>query len=434
MKRKIYNKLLLWKESNNRKPLIVFGARQVGKTYLINNFCKNEFKNYFGVNLFERTDIVELYESKQNANEKYIQLLSLCNIQTIDENTILFIDEIQESPTLISNLKYISESHPNLRIICAGSLLGVMLKRVKNKKAFPVGKVDMITMYQMDFEEYLMAFNEDALIEQIKLHYDNNTPMLESMHNKALNYYYSYLYTGGMPEAVKNITLCERNIANFNSSIIENITKSYFEDMYKYVTNANETIKIENIFSSVPSQLGNDSHKFQYNKITSNARKREYESSLDWLLSSRIVLRSYNVKTPKYPLNGFIDLNIFKIYMNDVGILRNMLNISYNNIVNNDFKGLIAENYVAFHLKSLGYDLLYYKNESSTLEIDFLIQNDNGIIPIEVKSADNTQSKSLKTFIGKYNPVYCIRLSTKNFGIINGIKSIPLYAVFCIKS
>ena len=433
MKRKIYNKLLLWKESNNRKPLIVFGARQVGKTYLIDNFCKNEFKNYIGVNLFERTDIVELYESKQNANEKYIQLLSLCNIQTIDENTILFIDEIQESPTLISNLKYISESHPNLRIICAGSLLGVMLKRSKNKKAFPVGKVDMITMYQMDFEEYLMAFNEDALIEQIKIHYDNNTPMLESMHNKALNYYYSYLYTGGMPEAVKNITLCERNIANFNSSIIENITKSYFEDMYKYVTNANETIKIENIFSSVPSQLGNDSHKFQYNKITSNARKREYESSLDWLLSSRIVLKSYNVKTPKYPLNGFIDLNIFKIYMNDVGILRNMLNISYSNIINNDFKGIIAENYVAFHLKSLGYDLLYYKNESSTLEIDFLIQNDNGIIPIEVKSADNTQSKSLKTFIEKYNPVYCIRLSTKNFGIINGIKSIPLYAVFCIK-
>ena len=188
MKRKIYNKLLLWKESNNRKPLIVFGARQVGKTYLINNFCKNEFKNYFGVNLFERTDIVELYESKQNANEKYIQLLSLCNIQTVDENTILFIDDIQASPTLISNLKYISESHPNLRIICAGSLLGVMLKRAKNKKAFPVGKVDMITMYQMDFEEYLMAFNEDALIEQIKLHYDNNTPMLESMHNKALNY------------------------------------------------------------------------------------------------------------------------------------------------------------------------------------------------------------------------------------------------------
>lgn len=385
------------------------------------------------MNLFEKTDIIELYESNQNAVEKYRQLLSFCGIQNEDENTVLFVDEIQESPTLISNLKYINENHPELRIICAGSLLGVMLKRSNNKKSFPVGKVDMLTMYQLDFEEYLMAFNEVSLIEEIRKHYGNNTPMLESMHNKALNYYTSYLYTGGMPEAVQNIVDNDRNIALFDNSIVENITKSYFEDMYKYVANSTETVKIERIFSSVPSQLGNDSHKFQYNKINSDARKRDYDSSLDWLLSSRIVLKSNNVKTPKYPLNGFIDLDIFKIYMNDIGILRNMLNISYSNILNNDFKGIMAENYVAFHLKSLGYDLLYYKNDSSTLEIDFLYQNENGIIPIEVKSAENTQSKSLNSFIQKYNPVYSIKVSTKNFGFVNNIKSIPLYAVFLIK-
>lgn len=385
------------------------------------------------MNLFEKTDIIELYESNQNAVEKYRQLLSFCGIQNEDENTVLFVDEIQESPTLISNLKYINENHPELRIICAGSLLGVMLKRSDNKKSFPVGKVDMLTMYQLDFEEYLMAFNEVSLIEEIRKHYGNNTPMLESMHNKALNYYTSYLYTGGMPEAVQNIVDNDRNIALFDNSIVENITKSYFEDMYKYVANTTETVKIERIFSSVPSQLGNDSHKFQYNKINSDARKRDYDSSLDWLLSSRIVLKSNNVKTPKYPLNGFIDLDIFKIYMNDIGILRNMLNISYSNILNNDFKGIMAENYVAFHLKSLGYDLLYYKNDSSTLEIDFLYQNENGIIPIEVKSAENTQSKSLNSFIQKYNPVYSIKVSTKNFGFVNNIKSIPLYAVFLIK-
>lgn len=433
MKRKIYDKLVQWKDSNNRKPLIVFGARQVGKTYVIREFCKNEFANFYEVNLFEKTDIIELYESNQNADEKYRQLLSFCGIQNEDENTVLFVDEIQESPTLISNLKYINENHPELRIICAGSLLGVMLKRSDNKKSFPVGKVDMLTMYQLDFEEYLMAFNEVSLIEEIRKHYGNNTPMLESMHNKALNYYTSYLYTGGMPESVQNIVDNDRNIALFDNSIVENITKSYFEDMYKYVANSTETVKIERIFSSVPSQLGNDSHKFQYNKINSDARKRDYDSSLDRLLSSRIVLKSNNVKTPKYPLNGFIDLDIFKIYMNDIGILRNMLNISYSNILNNDFKGIMAENYVAFHLKSLGYDLLYYKNDSSTLEIDFLYQNENGIIPIEVKSAENTQSKSLNSFIQKYNPVYSIKVSTKNFGFVNNIKSIPLYAVFLIK-
>lgn len=433
MKRKIYDKLLKWKNEENRKPLIVFGARQVGKTYVIRQFCQNEYENFFEINLFEKTDIIELYESKQNADEKYRQLLSICGIQNEDEKTILFIDEIQESPTLISNLKYINENHPNLRVICAGSLLGVMLKRSDNKKSFPVGKVDMITMYQLDFEEYLMAFNENNLIEEIKKHYENNTPMLESMHNKALNYYASYLYTGGMPEAVYNIALNDRNIALFDNNIVENITKSYFEDMYKYVNNSTETIKIERIFTSVPSQLGNDSHKFQYNKINSDARKRDYDSSLDWLLSSRIVLKSNNVKAVKYPLKGFIDFDIFKIYMNDIGILRNMLNISYSNILNNDFKGIMAENYVAFHLKSLGYDLIYYKNESSTLEIDFLFQNENGIIPIEVKSAENTQSKSLNSFIQKYNPVYSIRVSTKNFGFVNNIKSVPLYAVFLIK-
>lgn len=433
MKRKIYDKLLKWKNEENRKPLIVFGARQVGKTYVIRQFCQNEYENFFEINLFEKTDIIELYESKQNADEKYRQLLSICGIQNEDEKTILFIDEIQESPTLISNLKYINENHPNLRVICAGSLLGIMLKRSDNKKSFPVGKVDMITMYQLDFEEYLMAFNENNLIEEIKKHYENNIPMLESMHNKALNYYASYLYTGGMPEAVYNIALNDRNIALFDNNIVENITKSYFEDMYKYVNNSTETIKIERIFTSVPSQLGNDSHKFQYNKINSDARKRDYDSSLDWLLSSRIVLKSNNVKAVKYPLKGFIDFDIFKIYMNDIGILRNMLNISYSNILNNDFKGIMAENYVAFHLKSLGYDLIYYKNESSTLEIDFLFQNENGIIPIEVKSAENTQSKSLNSFIQKYNPVYSIRVSTKNFGFVNNIKSVPLYAVFLIK-
>lgn len=433
MKRKIYDKLLAWKNSDNMKPLIVFGARQVGKSYIIRQFCKNEFENYSEINLFEHSDIVELYESKQNADEKFKQLLSLSGIQNEDEKTILFIDEIQESPTLISSLKYMNEKHPNFRIICAGSLLGVMLKRAKNKKSFPVGKVDMLTMYQMDFEEYLMAFEEFNLINEIKSHYLSNSPMLESLHNQALNYYSSYLYTGGMPEAVKNIVNNDRNIALFDNNIIENITKSYFEDMYKYVVNSSETVKIERIYSSVPSQLGNDSHKFQYNRINSDARKREYDSSLDWLLSSRIVIKSNNVRVPKYPLNGFIDFEIFKIYMNDIGILRNMLNINYSNILNNDFKGIMAENFVAFHLKSMGYDLLYYKNDSSTLEIDFLIQNDDGVIPIEVKSAENTQSKSLKTYIQKYNPDYSIRFSTKNFGFVNNIKAIPLYAIFCIK-
>lgn len=434
MKRKIYDKILEWKSSKNRKPLLMFGARQVGKTYIIREFCKNEYENFHEVNLFHNEYIINIYESKMNAEEKFKELLAIAGVKEINENTVLFVDEVQESPSLISNLKYIYEEHPDLNIICAGSLLGVSLKRNKNKKAFPVGKVDMLDMYQMDFEEFLMAINEDLLINEIKKSYETNKPLLESFHNHALAYYRQYLYVGGMPEAVQNFIEQEKNAASFDSSILTNIINAYYEDMFKYVDNNSETVKIKATYSSIPSQLANDSHKFQYSKINTNSRKRDYELPLDWLLESRIVLQSFNVKTPSVPVKMFLDIDTFKMYLNDVGLLRSMMELNYSDIVDGKFNGLIAENYVAFHLKSsLNKTLTYYKNESSTLEIDFLIQNEDGIIPVEVKSSDNTQSKSLKTYVDNFNPKYSIRVSSKNFGFVNNIKTVPLYAVFCIK-
>ncbi len=435
MQRKIYEKLLEWKNKEERKPLMFFGARQIGKTYIIDEFCKNEFKNYSKLNLMEDTDIVTLYKESKNADIKYNDLLSYAGIIKEDENTILFIDEIQESPELISALKYICENHPNLRVICAGSLLGIALKR--SKKSFPVGKVEMLTMYQMDFEEYLMAFGENLLIKEIKECYKNNSPIMESFHNKALSYYYLYLYTGGMPEAVKDIVKNNMNASAFDDNKLDEILKSYFEDMYKYVDNKSDTIKIEAIYKTIPAQLGNDSHKFQYKNINDNARKREYEVPLFWLLSTKIVHNTSNVKLPEIPLIAFADFDTFKLYMNDVGLLRKMSNISYKNVIsseNNIYKGIMAENYVATQLIASGIeDLYYYKNEQSTMEIDFLLQTEDGIIPVEVKSAENTQAKSLKSYINKFNPKYSIRISTKNFGFVNNIKSVPLYAVFCIR-
>lgn len=435
MKRKIYEKLLEWKNREERKPLLFFGARQIGKTYIIDEFCKNEFKNYSKINLMEDDNIVSLYRESKNANIKYNDLLSYAGIVKEDENTILFIDEIQESPELIFALKYICENHPNLRIICAGSLLGIALK--KNRKSFPVGKVEMLNMYQMDFEEYLMAFEENLLIKEIKECYKNNTPLMESFHNKALSYYNLYLFTGGMPEAVKDIVKNNMNASAFDERKLDEILKSYFEDMYKYVDNKNDTIKIEAIYKTIPGQLGNDSHKFQFKNINDNARKRDYEVPLSWLLTSRIVADTHNIKLPEIPLIAFADFDTFKLYMNDVGLLRKMANTTYRDIVdsqNNIFKGIMSENYVANQLMANGIEnLYYYKNEQSTMEIDFLLQTDDGIIPVEVKSAENTQSKSLKSYINKFNPKYSIRISTKNFGFVNNIKSIPLYAVFCIK-
>ena len=240
-----------------------------------------------------------------------------------------------------------------------------------------------------------------------------------------------------MPEAVKDIVKNNMNASAFDERKLDEILKSYFEDMYKYVDNKNDTIKIEAIYKTIPGQLGNDSHKFQFKNINDNARKRDYEVPLSWLLTSRIVADTHNIKLPEIPLIAFADFDTFKLYMNDVGLLRKMANTTYRDIVdsqNNIFKGIMSENYVANQLMANGIEnLYYYKNEQSTMEIDFLLQTDDGIIPVEVKSAENTQSKSLKSYINKFNPKYSIRISTKNFGFVNNIKSIPLYAVFCIK-
>lgn len=433
MKRKVYDKLLEWKNNKNRKPLIVYGANKIGKTYIIEKFCEKEFKNFYKVNLFNDDILVNIYENSGNADDKFKELLSRTGITDINKDTVLFIDEIQESPSLISSLKYFCEEHPDLNIICAGSLLGIALKRNKDKKSFPVGKIYMLDMYQMDFEEYLMAFDEYYLIDKIKESYKSNTPLIEPLHNKALQYYNRYLFTGGMPEAVKNIINVDGNTSAFDDNILKDIVSAYFEDMTKYVENNSETMKIQAIYNTIPMQLSNESHRFQYSKIKSGASSRDYELPLDWLISSRIILQSFNVKTPSIPVKVFFEPNTFKIYLNDVGLLRIMSDLSYLDITSGIYNGILAENYVAVELKSsLNKSLSYYKNESSTLEIDFLLQCSDGIIPIEVKSSDNTQSKSLKTYVNKFNPKYSIRVSSKNFGFVNNIKSVPLYAVFCI--
>ena len=433
MKRLIYNELLKWKNNYDNKALIVMGARQVGKTYIINEFCQNEFENYVSVNLFERKDIIDLYKLRLTSDEKFVKLKAYLNFDIEKENTCLFIDEIQESEELISELKYFSEKHPNIRIICSGSLLGIKFKRTGF--SFPVGKVKMIRLYPMNFEEFLMAFEENELINEIRTCFESSKMMIEARHEKALNYYRLYLCSGGMPDAVKKIVLVNGDITKYDRSIIEDITESYFNDMKKYVISNNEAIKIEKIYSSIPYQLTGSSNKFQYKKIDDNARTRDYETALDWLLASSMILQSSLVNTPNIPLKGFANTDIFKIFFNDVGIFTNSLKLLLNDIVTDNislYKGAVAESYVATELIS-GNNDLYYWESKATAEIDFLLYNEDGIIPVEVKSSDNTKSKSLQTYMKSFNPKYGLRISTKNFGFVGNIKSIPLYAVFCLR-
>ena len=409
-------------------------VRQSGKTYIIDEFCKNEYENYAYVNLFENDNVIELYNSNLTSDEKFAQLKVLLNFDFEKENSILFIDEIQESEKLISELKYFCEKHNNVRIICAGSLLGVKLKRTKF--SFPVGKVKMLNLYPMDFEEFLMAMNEDMLINLIKESYEIDKPISQPLHDKAMGLYRTYLITGGMPESIKSMVSAKGDYIKYDTSVLSDILSSYFKDMDKYVTSEAEALKISRVYNSLPSQLSNLSNKFQFSKVNKGARAREYETALDWLEASNMVLVSKMIKTPEIPLMGFASNDTFKLYLSDVGILNNILKISMNDILSDNislYKGVIAENYVANQLICNKHNLFYWQKNTS--EVDFLLYLKDGIIPVEVKASDNVRSKSLSVYYEKYKPKYMIRISTRNFGYDDEkkIKSIPLYAVFCVE-
>lgn len=433
MKRKIYKDLLNWKENSIDIPLMIIGARQIGKTYIIKEFCKNEFENYIYINLLDNPQIVDLFEQSIPTEEKFTKMQWILNKNIDLEKTIIFFDEIQLSEKLISNLKYFCESDKPFKIICAGSLLGVKINRFHS--SFPVGKVKMEYMYPMDFEEFLMATSSQGLIDEIYRCYNEVIPMTNALHDKLLNLYRLYLCVGGMPQAVQKIVDVNQNIFDFDKTIVKNIIESYLNDMNQYILNNTEKSRIEAIYKSIPSQLGNVSNKFQYTKINSNARSRDYETALQWLISSTMIYKCNLLKTIQIPPKAYADEEYFKLYISDVGLLTSLLEIQYNDILlDNNFlyKGNIAENYVAEQLVRNGVSLYYWKSNSDA-EIDFILYNEDGLIPIEVKASDNITSKSLNSYIKKYNPKYSIRISAKNFGFENNIKSIPLYAVFLIK-
>lgn len=433
MKRKIYTDLLNWKKFWIDTPLMIIGARQIGKTYIINEFCKNEFENYIYINLLDNPKVVDLFEQSISTEEKFVQLQWLLDVDIDLETTIIFFDEVQLSEKLISNLKYFCESEKPYKIICAGSLLGVKINRFNS--SFPVGKVRMLYMYPMDFEEFLMATSSNNIIDEIRKCYDNMQPISSPIHEKLLGLYRLYLCIGGMPQAVKNIVEVNQDIFKFDKEIISNIIESYLNDMNQYILNNTEKSRIEAIYKSIPSQLGNTNNKFQYTKINSNARSRDYESAMQWLISSTMIYKCNLLKTVQIPPKAYCDEEYFKLYISDVGLLTALLEIKYNDILlDNDFtyKSNIAENYVAQTFVRNGISLYYWKSKSDA-EIDFILYNEDGLIPVEVKAYNNVISKSLNSYIKQYEPKYSIRISSKNFGFENNIKSVPLYAAFLIK-
>ena len=431
MYRKVMEFLREWKQSSHRKPLILQGARQVGKTYSILEFGRMYYENVAYFNFETNPKLNETFE--ENISPEYlIPILSHIAGQTIvKEKTLIVFDEIQLCERALTSLKYFYEDAPEYHVIVAGSLLGVAVNRAKF--SFPVGKVDMKTLYPMDMEEFLLALGEQNLVNQIRQCFDDNTPLPSALHDAAMQYYRQYLVVGGMPECVMQFAQTQDYILVRHTQ--DTILASYLNDMSKY-NNLNEIKKTRLAYDNITVQLSKRNTRFQYKLIKKGGRAAEFENAIEWLCLSGIVSQVHKVEQVKKPLENYRDIDAFKIYVSDLGLLCAKMDLMANDILYmveelNDFKGGMAENYVNVQLTINGYHTYYWESPRGA-EIDFVIQRNGKLIPIEVKSADNTRAKSLKIYMETYQPEYAIKLSAKNFGFEDKKKIVPLYAAFCI--
>lgn len=431
MYRKVMKFLETWKDSRHRKPLILQGARQVGKTYSILEFGRMHYDNVAYFNFETNPKLAETFEESISPDYLLPILSHIAGQTIIKEKTLIVFDEVQLCEKALTSLKYFCEDAPEYHIIVAGSLLGVAVNRAEF--SFPVGKVDIKTLFPMDMEEFLLAQGEQELAEQIKECFQTNVPLPSALHNAAMQRYRQYLVIGGMPECVKKFAETQDYILIRHTQ--DTILVSYLNDMSKY-NNLNEIKKTRLAFDNITVQLSKKNTRFQYKLIKKGGRASEFENAIEWLTLSGIVSQVYKVEQVKKPLENYRDIDSFKIYVADLGLLCAKKDLVANDVLYmveelNDFKGGMAENYVNTQLTMNGYTTYYWESERGA-EIDFIIQRDGQLIPIEVKSADNTRAKSLKVYMDTFQPAYAIKLSTKNFGFEDGKKIVPLYAAFCI--
>jgi predicted AAA+ superfamily ATPase len=432
MKRKIGEDLLQWKQAKNRMPLIVNGARQIGKTYSILEFGRSEYQNVVHINFETDKLIAEKFDEDLHP-EKIVHDIEFLTSQKISkETTLLFFDEIQACERALTSLKYFCEDAPEYHVIAAGSLLGVAINR--EKYSFPVGKVDELNMYPLDFEEFLWALGNDNIIKEIKTHFEQNLKLSEPLHKFGLDLFYKYCIVGGMPAVVKNYV--ENNSFVALKDTQAKIMNEYIADMSKYAAPAT-SVKIRACYDSIPTQLSKENRKFQYKIAMKGGTSSIFGESIDWLLSAGIVLKCRKIEQGVMPLKGQIDFSDFKLYMSDIGMLTMHSAFPYQMIINsievdNGFLGGLAENFVAQDFANKRIPLYYWKS-GECAEVDFVVQSGIDIIPIEVKKGRHNRAISLSNFVKRYNCPYSIKISQKNFGFENNIRSVPFYALFCLR-
>lgn len=433
MNRSFTAKLIEWKNSPDRKPMLLKGARQVGKTHIIIEFGEKYYDNLVYFHFEGDTNILhDIFKPDLNPRRIIKELSALSKQTILPEKTLIVFDEIQACEQALTSLKYFEEEANEYHIIAAGSLLGLAVNR--GSYSFPVGKVDMRIMYPLTFDEFLVANGQEELLYEIKKAFDSFSTLASVYHEAALDWYKKYLVVGGYPEVVKKYILTNGGFDTVRAEQA-NIADAYIADMAKYAT-PTETIRSIAIFNTLPSQLAKENTKFQYAVVKSNARAKDYEASLQWLKAANVVLENLKITEGKLPVSVYEQTDAFKIYYSDVGLLCMKSgtlpqDILVNSPISDRARGLLAENYVAEQLIARNYPLHYWESDGKA-EVDFVCRIGDDLIPIEVKSADNVRAKSLQSYIKRYAPPYSIRISTKNFGYENGIKSIPLYALFCI--
>jgi len=430
MKRYLYEKLKVWKNSQNRKPLLLQGARQVGKTYLVKKFGEKEYRHLIYLNFEQNPNLQSLFKGALNPKD-IIHNISLFLGEKISvEKTLLFFDEIQVAPEVLTSLKYFYELTPEYHIIAAGSLLGVS---VGKRGSFPVGKVNMMTMYPMSFTEYLIAFGEELIAEQFK-EKKSITPLPEILHDKLITHFKRYLFLGGMPEVLQSYL--DNQDIGLVRTLQNDILHAYKRDFSKYTTKL-QAIKTAELWDSIPRQLAKENKKFKYNDVRKNARATSFEQTITWLKQAGLINLAYNLSKPSLPLSGYADFSKFKVYLLDTGLLGAMLNISSNIIVKpldifSEYNGAFIENYVAQELVANGDSDLYYWTSKSDAEVDFILDKNDTIYPLEVKSGLSRNLKSLRSYEEKYKPKLLMRTSPRNFIKSDNFINIPLYAVFTI--
>lgn len=424
-KRKILTRLYEWSSSTNRKPLILKGARQVGKTTLIKAFGKHRFGHLAYFNFEKQPEIHDFFEKTKDP-KRIIRSLNLLLDQPIDpDTTLIFFDEIQECSAALTALKYFQEEVPEYGIIAAGSLLGVA-----TSGSFPVGKVDFMQLYPMSYEEFLMAADQ-KLHKAYRTYLEdrNIEPIPDAFYNPLMERFKEYMICGGMPEVV-SIYLSTKSIEEA-TKIKSQLLESYQRDFIKHVDSNSDAQKIGYVWDSLPSQLSRDNKKFIYGAARKGAKARAYEEAIEWLRNAGLVLKAHRVKVPRLPLSSYRDLSAFKLYLLDVGLLFGMSKLDPKAYIDGstlltEFKGALTENYIAQALTSDGIDINYWTSDGKA-EVDFIVDQVGKVIPVEIKAGKSTKAKSLQVYKEKYEPQLSVKITANNLAFDGEHLSLPLF-------